>query len=258
MTQQIIDLTTKNSMFKMILDRPGLIEDYIVEYGGWEIGLVRMLASLLKDEGAFLDIGANIGYYTLFMASSFPNMKCIGFEPHPKIYEQFKRNVTINQFKNVTTYDYAVGDFNGQTDFHITRDDHYNKALAAINYYDLLENDFQKVSVKIVTVDDILDDETKKNVRAMKIDTQGYEYEVIRGAQDLIKKSKPIICFESHSCSRYSESEIFSLLPDYKIYKINAWFGELKAYDAPDAKGYSDDLLCIHPDFFTSSDSLKR
>jgi FkbM family methyltransferase len=250
--ETVTELKSRAGTFKMILERPGLIEDAIVHIGGWEIGLVSKLSGLLKDKGIFLDIGANIGYYTLYMARSFPNMKCIGFEPNPRTYEQFKRNVGVNQLHNVLAYDYAVGDVDGWTDFHVTGDTHYNKALSAVNYYEGLENDFKKISVKIVTLDNFLDDNMKKNVRAIKIDTQGFEYEVIRGALDLINQSKPIISFESHSCSKYTDSQIFNLIPDYKIYKIQAWSGEIRAYGEPDPPEYANDLLCIPPNMTLS------
>lgn len=245
--EDTVELKSKTGTFKMILERPGLIEDLIAGAGGWEIGIVNRLSGLLKDEGLFLDVGANIGYYTLYMASSFPNMKCIGFEPSPMIYKQFKRNVSENQFNNISAYDYAVGDFCGLTHFHVTGDTHYNRALSAVNYYEHLENDFKKISVKIVTLDSFLNKDLKKNVQIIKIDTQGFEYEVIRGALDIINQSKPIICLESHSYSKHNESEIFKLIPDYRIFKIQAWSGEIRAYGEPDPPDYGKDLLCIPP-----------
>ncbi|HEX3027827.1 MAG TPA: FkbM family methyltransferase, partial [Clostridia bacterium] len=108
--EKCLDLKSKNGIFKMILKLPGLIENNICIRGGWETGLANLMLSMAGKGSTIIDIGANIGYHTLYLASSADNVRCIGFEPNPGIYEEFKRNIEINGFTNVLAYDFAVGD----------------------------------------------------------------------------------------------------------------------------------------------------
>ena len=91
--------------------------------------LARWLSRSINNEGIFLDIGVNIGYHTLYIASLFPNVKCICFEPHPYIFQQFVENINLNEYNNIVAYQKAVGDTNGSLDFHMQSNNDYNRGL---------------------------------------------------------------------------------------------------------------------------------
>ena len=176
----------------MLLKRPGLIEDCIAEKGCWEPGIAKTLAKFLKDGSIFIDVGANIGYHILYLASMFPGIKCIGFEPNPDILKQFINNIKINRFKNIAVYDHAVGNREGWL---------------------------------------------------IQIDTQGYEYQVLQGAADLIDKLRPVISFEAHNYSR-DDKKILKLLSNYEFFRVDFWTGETIEYDNKQKKLHGD-FLCI-------------
>ncbi len=245
MLEKCLDLKSKNSSFKMILKIPGLIENNICIRGGWETGLANLMLSMAGNSNTVIDIGANIGYHTLYLASSAGDVRCIGFEPNPGIYEEFKRNIGINGFANVTAYPYAVGDKCGVTEFYATNETAVNRGLSAINCPGN-GSGYSKITVKLITLDSFLDDAAKENTRVLKIDAQGYEYQVISGALDLIKKSQPVIFMEYHEESEKTPREIFDLIPDYRIFTVDAWSGEVKEYEKSDNKCCTD-FLCVPP-----------
>ena len=234
-------------MFKMLLETPGLIEDIIIQYGCWEPAINYMIAKYMKEDGIFLDVGANIGYHSLNIASLFPKAECIAFEPHPKIFEQLKENVGLNNFKYLVTHNMAVGDFCGKTKINLTNDTSYNRGLSTILNDKSLKNESYEVNVKITTLDEFLDHDKKNRISVMKIDTQGYEYQVLKGALDIIHQSRPIILMEIHRLSGIGVKEILDLLPGYHSFQLDEWKGNLKYIEQNDSNRYDDDfdIVCL-------------
>lgn len=93
MEQRVVELKTTAQEFKMNLLLPGYVEDNLVAHGSWEPYLISELSARMGNGGVFLDVGANIGYHSLYIASSTPAAVCISFEPHPKIFDQFVNNI---------------------------------------------------------------------------------------------------------------------------------------------------------------------
>lgn len=245
---EIKAMGSKNSeAFKILLETPGLIEDTIIQYGCWEPAIDYIIAHHMKKDGIFIDVGANIGYHSLSTALLLPKAECIAFEPHPQIFEQLKANIELNQFKNIVPHNMAVGDFCGSTTINLTNDTSYNRGLSTILSDSSLENESHKVDVKIMTLDEFLDQEEKKRVNVMKIDTQGYEYQVLKGALDTIKRSKPVILMEIHRISGMEVKEILNLLPDYLHFQLDVWRGHLQPIERNDSNIYDDnfDIVCV-------------
>lgn len=123
----------------------------------------------------------------------------------------------------------------------------YNRALSSPIHYEVLNEGSTVIEVPVVALDHFLEEQIKLQVKVLKIDTQGYEYEVIAGAKQLIETVRPVITFEYHNYSKYSLKDTLSLLPDYDIYRIFSWLGGMKPFDEADPDMYVDelDLLCI-------------
>lgn len=246
MEVKTVSLKAGNNLFKMNLRMPGLIENAIFIRGGWETGLAKQMASFIKEGSTFLDIGANIGYHTLYMASTFPDIQCIAFEPNPNVLEELKENIKVNGYKNISVYDYAVGDSCESIEFYMTGEASLNRGVSAVNL-PKYGSGLKKETVNMVALDQFLEEKFKENTSVLKIDAQGYEYQVIRGSLDLIGKSKPVIFLEFHDESEKTPLEIFSLIPEYEVYTIEAWSGEINKYERSDNKCWSD-FLCVPPE----------
>ena len=236
-----------SNTFKMLLETPGLIEDIIIQYGCWEPAIDYIIAHYMKENGIFLDVGANIGYHSLNIASLFPEAECIAFEPHPKIFEQLKENVELNNFKHLITNKMAVGDYCGTTTINLTNDTSYNRGLSTILNDKSLESESHNVNVKITTLDEYLDQDKKNRISVMKIDTQGYEYQVLKGALDIINRSRPVILMEIHKISGVGVKDVLDLLPGYRLFQIDAWKDSLEYIEPNDTNRFDDniDIVCV-------------
>lgn len=238
-------MNDRGELFTLALKLPGFIEETLCAQGSWEPFLIRKICEYMQPDGVFIDIGANIGYHTFYLASEFPEATCLCFEPHPTLYQQLQENIQLNAFNHVQAFELAVGNTKGKIDFYMQDDSCYNRGMSGIQYHSEMGDAVERVQVNITTLDQHLDQAAKKRVQVMKIDTQGHEFEVICGALDTIRQSKPVIFLEYHSYARYNLHAIMTLLPHYQWFKIQPWTGEMVTLDEPDPAGYQNDYIAI-------------
>jgi FkbM family methyltransferase len=169
---------------------------YSLSRGGFEISEVDFVRRTLKKGDVVIDIGANGGFYTLIAA------KIVGIEGHvyscepgARELELLKNNIKINNLKNVTVIESAIGNKEGITEFAIAEDGALNS---------LLKNDHpsQQIdhwqTVEINTIDNLVKQLNIEKVNFMKIDVEGAEKMVLEGAKKLMNLNDKItIMFEA-------------------------------------------------------------
>jgi len=128
----------------------------------------------LRASDLFVDIGANIGSYTV-LAGSECGVKTVSFEPIPTTFDILKANVDLNKVSdNVTLYNFGVGSEIGELKF--------TNALDTINHV-ANKTDTNTINVPVVTFDDRIALTTETLV---KIDVEGFETEVIKGMHNTL------------------------------------------------------------------------
>ncbi len=132
---------------------------------------MRLLQMLLKDGGSFLDIGANIGSFTL-IASEQEKAKVHAFEPHPDTFRQLRNNVELNRRTNVDLFNIALGQSEGQ--IFLT-----NEPGSATNHIEPHEGE-RTVPVPCNRVDAVCA-QHGLHPQYVKIDVEGFEYDVLAG-----------------------------------------------------------------------------
>jgi len=153
------------------------------KYEPYETQLILRQA---KRGDVVVDVGANIGYYTVLLADKVgKNGKVYAFEPDITNFEILKKNIEVNNLKNVEIINAAVGSKAGKLKLYKSKDN--------FGDHKLYGKDKNIETVKIVKLDDYLKD---KKINLMKIDTQGWEPEVIEGAMKIIKRDQPIMFLE--------------------------------------------------------------
>ena len=99
--------------FKLIVETPGMltIEEYRANsfYDKEPETLAWINTFEAKPDGVFFDVGANIGVYSLYAASLYPDMKIYAFEPYLPNYMRLLQNIELNGFKNITALPIAIG-----------------------------------------------------------------------------------------------------------------------------------------------------
>jgi FkbM family methyltransferase len=138
-----------------------------------------------------VDIGAQSGVFSL-MAKFLPNTNWYAFEPDPINYNLCLENIILNNINNVKLYSDALSNKIGKDTFNICNS-HRGLNTLGKNLLRFNESESQKIEVNLNTLDNLFID-TK--IDMIKIDTEGAEYDILIGAENLIKKYKPKILLE--------------------------------------------------------------
>jgi len=152
---------------------------------------------LLNQDDDALDIGANIGIMSTHLAKRIGQSTLHAFEPVPDNIHALERITKFFKLKNLKLYKVALGHEKGEIEMVMPEIDAVKKqGLSHVVHEDITEfNEGEKFTVPVLVLDDIEDLHTK-NIQAIKIDVENFEYYVFKGAQNLIKKNKPIIYCE--------------------------------------------------------------
>jgi len=194
------------------------IENVIYERGVYEFGTVSVLQDFLNIGDTFVDVGANIGWLSLVGAKQVgQNGHVLAFEPVPTTFDILESNKIINNFNQIKLHQFALGNSEETVTIYPEKE---NRGGASI----LNHQSENGVEIKVNKLDN-LDLKTKINV--IKIDVEGFELDVLKGAIGTIKKDKPKLIIE-HSIQRNNTAEqyeIYNWLMDlgfYKIYKLKS------------------------------------
>lgn len=169
------------------------------------------VTKLLKEGDLFIDIGSNIGLYTLTCA---PLCNVIAIEPNPATFAKLEKNIAFNNLANkVTLIRSAVSSRSGFIRFHC--DPQHNNSCILIGAS-------QGIQVPTITLDSFsnLIDSNRRVV--IKIDAEGHEDSVILGSLELVKKCSPIFIIEFNTDLTSSK-----FIRDWKTFSILTELGYL-------------------------------
>lgn len=200
-----------------------------------------------------VDVGANIGYYTLLLAKVCK--KVYAFEPDKTCFEILLKNIKENKLENVVAVNMAVSDKVEAVGFIHNEENFGDHKIQTPQSSGQLPLTGEPNTISTDSLDNILKNE--KQIDLIKIDTQGWEPKVIMGAKKIIKKYKPILFLE-YSPQSYQENNLDGkgminfLKQIYKnIWSIDYWFYCYKKGIKVDSKtGYADLMMGIKHNIF--------
>lgn len=177
----------------------------------------QLILRQTKIGNVVIDVGANIGYYTILLADKVGKTgRVYAFEPDKINFEILKKNIEANNLKNVEIINAAVGSKTGKIKLH--------KSKENLGDHKLYGDDKEIEEVKIIKLDEFI----KEKVDVIKVDTQGWEPEVIKGAKKIIAKNRPIMFLEyspaSYKIAKLDGQKMMKFLR--KIYKKIWWINE--------------------------------
>ena len=200
---------------------------------------MSFLLHFLRSDDLFVDVGANLGSYTV-LASSVVGAESISIEPVPSTFKRLIENIEINKITDKTTcVNKIVGDLEGTVT--VTNDQDTTNHVVAV---DEKSNNF--ISIKATTLESIL---SKHNPRLIKIDVEGYELPVIIGAQSVLKNdSLNAVILEMNGSGRrygFDERKILSLMQknNFKAYSYDPYKRNLLNIDIVTDK--TDNIIFI-------------
>jgi len=155
--------------------------------------------------GAIIDVGANIGMFTINIANTNPNCTVYCFEPNPDVFCRLKKNVDSNKLKNVKCFNIGFADkiSNGYLD------DSESTVLGRISF----DKSSVNKKVMISTLDHFISQHKITNIDLIKIDVEGFEYLVIKGLKDRLHRVSKIVM----ECDKALESDIINYLRAYNF-----------------------------------------
>ncbi len=161
------------------------ISKSIIEDGIWEEQETSILLALLKPGHVFVDVGANLGYFSLIASLLVAEQgSVVAFEPEAENFRLLKMNCELNELANVHCVNAALGHENAEGSLFLSES---NMGDHSISPGDERQ---QRQDIAIVNGSELLLN-LQNRVDVIKIDTQGYEYEVLLGLQEVIEASIP-------------------------------------------------------------------
>lgn len=185
---------------------------HLVLQGYWEIWVTEALARHTRPNSIAMDIGANVGYFTMLMADAVgENGKVYAFEPNNRLTKLVQKSANINGFRTrVTVSSTALSDRdNAAAEFAIPKSDPKNAGLITREQpkhaYEQQHAEIDFVTCAQTSVDAL----GLANVGMVKIDVEGAEYSVWRGMQETIRRSPDMIIVMEVNAQRGYDLNIF-------------------------------------------------
>lgn len=190
--------------FKIEYDLTSDIGKTLFYKGQFEEKEILFFDHLLKQmqSPTILDIGANIGLHSIRWANSAQQAKIFAFEPSPTTRGILEKNIIYNKLSNkIEVVPKAVSEESGTASFYHCED----------NAYSSLKDTQRKkvtnvVTVPVTTVDDFVSQKNLTKVDLIKIDVEGFETEVIKGAVNTLKTLKPDLFVEIYGGTNSNKS----------------------------------------------------
>jgi FkbM family methyltransferase len=167
--------------------------------GSYEMGKRKAFEDEITPGAVVYDVGANVGYYSLLAAVlSGVEGKVYAFEPLPRNIDYLRKHAAINHFINIEIIQAAVSDHSGEAFFDLGASTAMGHLAAA-----------GEIKVKMTSLDELLASGQILPPDFIKIDVEGAEYEVLKGAKELLIKHRPVLFLDTHQRTAHQNTIAF-------------------------------------------------
>ena len=210
--------------------------------GIYEPLATNWLKKNIKKGDTVVDVGANIGYYTLLLAKLVgENGRVFAFEPEPTNYQILKKNVMVNNYKNVYLENFAVTDYKGKTKLFISE-----KQMGMHRIYPSKYCSNVFVNVETISLDEYFNSEIKNDISFIKIDVEGSEFGVLKGMKSILQNKGLKILMEfvpNCICEAGNDpQQVLNFLNDFEIKKTIQAENKIVPFDGTPLNGTN--LIC--------------
>ena len=165
--------------------------------GAFEPNEFAFLHDYLREGMTVIDVGANEGVYTVFLASRVgPTGRVVAAEPSSRELVRLRKNLDINAFENVLVVEAAVGEEKGKADLAIAERNHagQNTLGGRVSNPKVATESVERVRVQ--TLDEMVSDARVGRIDFIKVDAEGAERSVLRGARRTLEMYQPVVQLE--------------------------------------------------------------
>ncbi len=151
--------------------------------------VTKKFSRYIKPGDVVIDIGANIGYYALQEVKLVGEYgKVYAIEPVGESVRQLYNNISLNNYKNIEVFEMAVGDRDGVATLYVSEESNLS------GLHSLAHRGYQRsYQVPITTLDKFI--VGKRYPKVIRMDVEGYEWEIIKGMVGILADKKPLILF---------------------------------------------------------------
>ncbi|GHT45416.1 hypothetical protein FACS189454_04850 [Planctomycetales bacterium] len=228
----------------------------ILTHGIYKADSVKAVTSLLDEGMTFVDIGANLGLYTLTGALSVgASGKVVAIEPQKKVFQLLERNIRKNALHNVIAKNIAVGAEESLLDLYHLNPVNNGEASLSANRNGVDTSSLASEKVNVYPLTQVLKGESITRADAMKIDVEGAEMSVLQGAFPLFEQEPPLFIhievMEPH-LQRFGNSaaDVFAFLKnfDYTLFGDcnEHWIPFQHASEWKTSAGSAANVLALH------------
>ena len=232
------------------LDSAYPIDRHIMELGTWELHVVHLIHRFVKPGDVCVAVGANAGYHTLPMAGSVGPKGCVyAFEPNDITYTKLIENLELNPTlkERVSVVKMGLASEEGEMKIFQSGAEPGNAYISNTFKEELWNmgtaDDF--IRCRVVRLDSYLKDSNR--VGLIKVDVEGMEYSVLKGADGILKRDQPTIIYEtlldnfSHELILKTDAYLRSL--EYEVLGIDPNTEKLVPVAYPN---FGADTVAIH------------
>lgn len=177
--------------------------------------LMEFGSELLQEGDSVIDGGANQGIYSCAFSSRVGPRGCVyAFEPQRYAVECLKRNLALNDFRNVVVFEGVLSQLPGESFLNLDRG-----PVSA--YTSDSPQDQSAIKVTSYSIDRLFSDGMIKEVDFIKLDVEGAELSALTGAVHMIGKVKPRVCIEARDKELYLQISDLLTAMGYKAYVFN-------------------------------------
>ena len=203
------------------------IDANVFFYGAFEKPLLFFLRDTLNalitetPKTIFMDIGANVGHHSIFL-SKFAS-QVLAFEPYPKVNMQFKQQIAHNNISNIQIFETGLSDRRETLNYYAPTGN--NEGIGSFDESSIGKGNTSYGKLELQEGDQVIESDSWKNIKLIKIDVEGFEKKVIKGLSRTIEEERPVIVCEityGQQLSFGSIEELSSYLPqNYEILTFN-------------------------------------
>lgn len=192
-TSQIVDFRSA----RIACHASNKLEDKLLrEPEDYDLANFTALTSIVRSDAVCLDVGANIGIYSCVLSRLAAEVHA--FEPVRHIRQKLQINAALNGARNLTINPFAMGDRPGELEMFQVKEGQYRGGTSTLvannNVSDMGEAAFDREIVQVSTLDTYC--AAFKRLDFVKIDVEGFELNVLRGARETLDRLSPAILFE--------------------------------------------------------------
>lgn len=198
--------------FLMKLDPKDWIQAQIFFIGTYEEFELKVMKSYLRNGGVFIDIGANIGLYSL-TAAFLENVSVLAFEPFGLNYKLLQENINLNYLNNITLINKAIGESDRVSKLYY---DEHESNLGMVSEFASPQYTTQQL-VEFISLDNYLLEYQLYKIKYVKLDIEGGEYHALVGMKNTLSQYRPIVQIEINESiiELDTENDIFKLMDNY-------------------------------------------